>query len=265
MNRVVLVTGASSGIGSAVCEEYARRGARVALIARRTDRLEALAEKLGGPSRAIAVAADVSRDGDLERATKTVLDAFGRIDVVLANAGFSVNGTLERLTLADYQRQFDTNVFGVLRTVYATLDAVKETRGSYGLVGSVSGFVSVPGFTPYSMSKYAVRALAEGLALELARHSVSVTHIAPGFVDSEIRNIDRKGVYREDAKDPVPRWLVVRGAVAAKEIADALDARVPERVITGHGKVLASLSRHLPALMYGVMRAGRAFVPRLTE
>lgn len=264
MERVVLVTGASSGIGRALATEYVRRGARVALLARRKDRLEELVASLGA-DRAMAVAADVCVDGDLERAVAEVTARFGRVDVVVANAGFSVSGPLEKLRLDDYRRQFDTNVFGVLRTIYATLPALRETRGSYALVGSVSGFVSVPGFTAYSMSKYAVRALAEGLDLELAPYGVSVTHVAPGFVDSEIRTVDNKGRLREDAKDPIPSWLVVPSEKAAREIANAIDARKSEAVITNHGRVFASLSRHLPGPVYGLLRLGRRFVPGIDQ
>lgn len=260
MDRVVFITGASSGIGAALASEYSKRGARVALIARRKDRIDALAKSLGN---AIAVQADVCHDGEQERAVEEVLRAFGRIDVVVANAGYSVSGKLERLTLADYQRQFDTNVFGMLRTIYATLDAVKASRGRYALVGSVSGFVSVPKFTPYSMSKYAVRALAEGLDLELRPHGISVTHVAPGFVESEIRSVDNSGVFRERWKDPVPSWIIVGTDRAAREIADAIDARKSEAVITNHGRVFAALSRHVPRAVRSVLALARPFIPEV--
>lgn len=263
MDRVVLVTGASSGIGRALATEYIRRGARVALLARRKDRIEELARSLG--PNALAVAADVCVDGDLERAVQEVLAAFGRLDVVVANAGFSVNGPLEGLSVDDYRRQFETNVFGMLRTVKATMSAVRAARGSYALVGSVSGFVSVPGYTAYSMSKYAVRALAEGLDLELRPHGVSVTHVAPGFVESEIRAVDNGGRYREGRADPVPSFMVVPSEQAAREIATAIDDRKSEAVITRHGRVFASLGRHLPRVVYGILRLGGRFVPSIDQ
>ncbi|MBI2392628.1 MAG: SDR family NAD(P)-dependent oxidoreductase [Deltaproteobacteria bacterium] len=262
-DRVVLITGASSGIGRALAQEYARRGARLALVARRRERLEDLANALG--PRAVAVQGDVCRDGDLDRAVDEVLRAFGRIDVVVANAGFSVNGALDRITVDDYRRQLETNVFGVLRTIYATLDAVKASRGAYALVGSVSGFVSVPGYTAYSMSKYAVRALAEGLDVELRPHGVSVTHVAPGFVESEIRSVDNRGTYRAESADPVPSWIVVPSPKAAREIADAIDARRSEAVITRHGRVFAALSRHLPWLVHRTLGFGARFIPQIDQ
>lgn len=262
-DRVVLVTGASSGIGRALSEEYVRRGERVALVARRKDRLEELARALG--DRAFAVEGDVCADGALDHAVEQVLSRFGRLDVVVANAGFSVSGPLEKLTVDDYRRQLETNVFGMLRTIYATLPAVKAAHGSYALVGSVSGFVSVPGYTAYSMSKYAVRALAEGLDLELRPHGVSVTHVAPGFVESEIRVVDNRGRFREGRKDPIPSWLVVPSDKAAREIADAIDARKSEAIITNHGRVFASISRHAPGMVYGLLKLGRRLIPGIDQ
>ncbi len=253
MERVVLVTGASSGIGEAIAREYASRGARVALVARRVERLEQLAAELGA-ERALAVAADVRDEGSLHEATARVLERFGHLDVVVANAGIPMNGRLERLTVADYQRQLDVNTFGVLRTIYATLEALKASRGAYGLVGSVSGYVSPPGSTAYSMSKYAVRALAEGLWAELRPYGISVTHIAPGFVESEIRTVDNRGEQRTDRPDPAPAWIVMPREKAARQIATAIDKRRREVVVTGHGKLAVALATTAPSLLHAVMR-----------
>jgi len=128
--QVVFITGASSGIGEALAREFAGAGADVALAARRVDRLARLAAEIEGLGRrALVLPCDVTADGDLERAAGRTREAFGRIDVVVANAGFGVMGPVETLTLADYRYQFETNVFGVLRTVYATLEDVKRARG----------------------------------------------------------------------------------------------------------------------------------------
>jgi short-subunit dehydrogenase len=226
------------------------------LVARRTDRLRALAAELERDGRRVlAVAGDVTVDGDLPRAVAAARAAFGRLDVVVANAGFGVVGPVERLTLDDYRRQFETNVFGVLRTVYATLGDLKASRGRLAIIGSVAGHVATPGSSPYAMSKFAVRALAEALGHELAPAGVSVTLISPGFVDSEIRRVDNSGLLRADAPEPVPAWLLVSAERAARATVRAVARRRREAVVTGHGKVAVFFQRHLPWLVAAGIRA----------
>lgn len=257
----VMITGASSGIGAALAREFAERGARLVLVARRTDRLVALASELrAGGSEVLVCAGDVTRDGDLERATEQAQKTFGVLDVVVANAGFGVQGRLARLSIDDVRRQFETNVFGVLRTFYATHAALAESRGRLALIGSVSGFFCSPGTIPYSMSKFAVRALAEGLQYELAREGISVTHIAPGFVESEISLVDNQGVLHDTPPRPkAPQFLFMKTPEAARQIVDAILAREPLRIITGHGKVLVAASRYTPDMLRTTLKllAGR--------
>jgi short-subunit dehydrogenase len=255
--HVAFITGASSGIGAALAREFSRRGAAIALAARRFDRLEMLAQEIGaGGGRAVALACDVTRDGDLERAVAGAQERFGRIDIAVANAGFGVIGPFERLTVDDYRRQFETNVFGVLRTVHATLDELKRTRGRLTIIGSMAGHLSAPGTSAYSMSKFAVRALAEALGHELRPAGVSVTLISPGFVESEIHQIDNRGMHRPNARDPV-KHLRMPADKAARQIVAATIRRRRERVITAHGKLFVFVSRHAPGLLGGLMRMAR--------
>jgi short-subunit dehydrogenase len=254
--QVVLITGASSGIGAALAREFARQGADVVLLARRADRLTALAQEIERSGRrALVVTADVTVDGDLERAVAATRATFGRLDVVIANAGFGVVGPVESLSLDDYRRQFETNVFGVLRTVQAALDSLKASRGRLVILGSVAGHIATPGSSPYSMSKFAVRGLSDALGYELAATGVSVTLVSPGFVESEIRRVDNTGVFQPQVREPVPAWLVVPAARAARQIVRAIARRRREVVITGHGKLAVFLQRHAPWLMAAIIRA----------
>jgi len=253
---VVFITGASSGIGAALSLEFAREGADVVLAARRRDRLESVAAGIGAIGRRAVVApCDVTREGDLERAAAAGRAAFGKLDVVVANAGFGVTGVLERLSLDDYRRQLETNVVGVLRTVYATLDDLKKSRGRLVVIGSVSGYIALAGSSPYSMSKFAVRALADSLGHELAEHGVSVTLISPGFVDSEIRQVDNRGILRMEKPAPrIPAPMVMATPTAARKIVGAVARRRREVVITALGKVSVFLHRHAPGLLAQIIR-----------
>jgi len=249
-DKVVLVTGASSGIGAAIALECAGRGADVVLAARRVDRLDEVASQVRSfGRRALPVACDVTVDGDLERAVSEGTERLGSIDRVYANAGFGVAGTLERLELEDYRRQFETNVFGVLRTAFASMDALRSSRGCLAIIGSVSGFVAMPGSSPYSMSKAAVHALSDSLRVEFKRHGVGVTLVVPGFIRSEIRRVDNRGVFRPEARDRIPDWLPMAADTAARKIVNAVESRRRVLVLTGHGRLAVSLQRHAPWLL----------------
>jgi len=248
--KVAFITGASSGIGAAMAREFARRGAAVVLTARRWERIEALALELRErEGKALAVRCDVNRDGDLEAAVATAIDKFGRIDWVVANAGFGVTGAVHKIEIEDYRRQFETNVFGVLRTVHATRDELIATRGGLALMGSVMSYVTLPLSSPYSMSKHAVRALAGSLRAEIVKHGVAVTLLAPGFVDSEFRQVDNEGRFNEDSTDPVPGWLSMDTDRAAAKLVKGILRRKRVVVITGHGKLFVFLERHFPWLV----------------
>jgi short-subunit dehydrogenase len=244
MTLSVLITGASSGIGAALAREYDKRGARVAMLARREDKLLAVAKELRD---AHPIVCDVTDEASVQNAVRTAIRAVGELDVVIANAGISVLGTVEELSIDDYRRQMETNVFGVLRTVKASLSSLRRASGRIALVGSVSGFLSLPGTSAYAMSKFAVRALAEALGAELSSQGVSVTHVAPGFVESEMRSINGKN-------DPIPPFLVMPNDRAAHEIARAVEARKPEAVITNHGKAAMFVATRFPRTIHSVVR-----------
>ncbi len=248
--KVAFITGASSGIGAAMARDFARRGVDVVLLARRWERLEALAlEVRARGNRALTLRCDVTVDGDLEAAVAQTLEELGRIDWVVANAGFGVAGAVHKLSLDDFRRQFETNIYGVVRTVQATRDALIATRGSIAIMGSVMSYLALPVSAPYSMSKHAVRALAASLRGEMARYGVGVTLLAPGFVRSEIRHVDNEGRHKEDARDPVPKWLVMDTDKAAAKLVTGTIRRKREVVITMHGKIVVFLVRHAPWLI----------------
>ena len=180
---VFLITGASSGIGAATARQASAAGYRLVLAARSTDKLEQLAEELGGDERAIAVTCDVTDFGRQEAMVQAALDAFGQIDVAFANAGFgAARGFLEE-TPEQWRDMVLTNVLGCAYTIRATLPALKDSVGHLLLTSSVAGRRALPG-SLYSATKHAVTAMAESARQELNDTGVRVTSIEPGMIDT---------------------------------------------------------------------------------
>lgn len=256
--KAVLITGASAGIGAAVARELAAHGANLVLTARRLDRLEKLAEELAPRTNVVVLATDVTRDGDVELAVAAAERAFGKLDIAIANAGFAVTGRLDRLTLDDHRRQLETNVFGVLRTIYASLPALRRAHGQVVIMGSIAGHVPTPTTGPYNMSKFALRALAEVLHDEVREDGVAVTLLSPGFVVSEISRVDNQGRLHDRDGSRVPEWLRMPADEAARQIVDAVAQRKREAIITAHGKIAVFFYRHFPWLVQLFFTGSRA-------
>jgi len=248
--KTALVTGASTGIGRALALEFARQGADVALAARRMELLEKLARDIEALGRkALPLRCDVTKETEVQAAIASAASTFGGLDVVVANAGFGVVGPVEALSIDDFRRQFETNVFGVLHTVKPAIPVLERSRGRLALIGSVSGHVTVPATGAYSMSKFAVRSLADALFHELRPKGIAVTLVSPGFIESDFRQVDNKGVHHPGQADPYPKWIVMSTAVAARKIVRAISCGRREIILTGHGKLAVFLQRHVPWML----------------
>jgi NADP-dependent 3-hydroxy acid dehydrogenase YdfG len=182
-DRVLLITGASSGIGAATARRASSEGWRVALAARSRDRLNVLADELGGAGRAFAVACDVCEWDQQQQMAETTLAAFGQIDAVFANAGFGgPRGFLED-TPEHWREMVLTNVYGAALTLRATIPALTESRGHLLLTSSVAGRRVLPG-SMYSCTKHAVTAMGEAARQDLHGTGIRVTLIEPGMTDT---------------------------------------------------------------------------------
>jgi short-subunit dehydrogenase len=254
----VLITGASSGIGAGLAREFARRGLRVALVARRVEQLEALASEIrGAGGKASAHRGDVTVDGDIAHVVGEIKAQGGAPFIVVANAGFGVVGRAQDLTLDDYRRQFETNIYGVLRSLKESIDSLRETQGRFVIMGSVAGYISIPSGSPYAMSKFAVRALSESLHGELRAEGVGCTLISPGYVDSDIRRVDNQGGFHQHAKDPIPDWLRMRTDIAARIMVRGILRGKRDVIVTFHGQAMIFFARHFPRLTrYLLLRSG---------
>ncbi len=258
-DQVVWITGGWSGLGRAMAVEFARQGARVAVSGRRADRLEevvGLIEAVGGMGAALPL--DVTDEDAVELAARAVVDTFGRIDVVVANAGYAVSGRIESLSTESWRRQFEVNVMGLISTVRCTLPELKRSRGRVVLIASVAAFISAPGSGAYTASKAAVRSIGGTLSAELAGSGVTCTTIHPGFVESEINQVDNSGVFHADRSDTRPAALMWTADRAAAVIVRAIHQRKVEYVFTGHGKLAAFIGMHLPGITTRIAGMGES-------
>lgn len=248
--RVVWITGGSSGLGRAMALVAARRGDHVFVSARRAAELGEVVEAArAAGGRADAVACDVTDEDAVAAAAAAVAERGGRLDVVVANAGFSVAGRVESLSAEDWRRQFDVNVVGAAITARHAIPHLRATRGRIGLVGSVAALALFPGFAAYQSSKAAVLALGRTLAMELAPDGISVTVLQPGFVATDIARVDNRGQLDPSREDRRPAALMWQAEPAAERMLSALDRRVVEYTFTGHGRVGVFLGRHFPGLL----------------
>lgn len=209
--KVVIVTGASSGIGEATARQFGREGAKVVLAARRVDRLEALAKEItsmGMGAEALVVQADLSKLNDIQSLINQTLDQYGRIDVLVNNAGFGRLDWLENLDpVKDIQSQFDVNVLGVIQTTRQALPAmIKQRSGHIINMCSMAGLVATPTYTIYAACKHAVHGFSEALRREVKPWGIDVSMIYPGGVTTEFGQ--HAGIKRK-TKATTPKSLLL--------------------------------------------------------
>ena len=188
--KVVVITGASSGLGEATARDLSAQGAAVVLGARRADRIKSLADELtrrGG--KALAVPTDVTRSEQVKKLVDGAVQAYGRIDVMINNAGLMPQSPLERLRIDEWDRMIDVNIKGVLYGIAAALPYMREQKSGHIInVSSVAGHKVRAGGAVYAATKHAVLALSEGLRQEVKPYNIRTTVISPGAVATELPN-----------------------------------------------------------------------------
>ncbi|HVS26884.1 MAG TPA: SDR family oxidoreductase [Burkholderiales bacterium] len=247
----VVITGASSGIGETLAREYARRGAILALIARRADLLAGLKNTL--PATVATYAADVRDAQAMQQAAGDFVSRFGCPDVVIANAGIS-RGTLTEKAedLEAFQRILDINVMGMVKTFQPFLPAMREAgRGTLVGIASVAGFRGFPGVGAYCASKSAAITYLESLRAELHGSGLSVLTVCPGYIATAMT-----------ANNPYPMPFIISAEAAAKKIIRAIESQRRFLVIPWQMAVLGRLLKILPGGLYDRLFAKALRKPR---
>ena len=187
MSKVIIITGASSGLGAATAVACANAGHQVVLAARREARLHDLAASIGKPDDTLALRIDVRHLEDIETMVTATLERFGRIDALFANAGVGESNRLQDVTEEELLWQTEVNFLGVIRCARAVLPHMLERRSGHILTtSSVAGDVPTGGLSVYAATKGGVTAFTEALRREVAAHGIKVTHLVPGFIESEM-------------------------------------------------------------------------------
>ena len=257
-DKVIWITGGGSGIGLALALELASQGAKLVISGRRETKLNdaaAMIKAKGGQCHAMPC--DVTQYDSLKRCVSDIVAQHGKLDIAIANAGFAVNGRIEKVSEEDWRRQMDVNVVGLAQTARAALPALYETSGQIVLIASVAAFLGAEYSGAYCASKAAVRSIGITLQLELKNTGVRCTTIHPGFVESEIAQVDNQGRHNPNAPDKRPAKLMWRADKAAKVMAKAIAKRKREYVFTWHGKVGVFLGSHFPRFTLWLMGFGK--------
>lgn len=214
--KVIVITGATSGLGEAAAKDLSQQGAIVVLGARRVDRINALAEEINkNGGKALALATDVVKVEQVKALVDAAIKTYGRIDVIINNAGLMPHSPLDRLKIDEWNQMIDVNIKGVLYGIAAALPYMKEQKsGQIINVSSVAGHVVRPGGVVYSATKHAVRVISEGLRQEVKPYNIRTMIISPGAVDTELPNTISEPDVAKGIKDFYEQYAIPASSFA---------------------------------------------------
>jgi dehydrogenase/reductase SDR family protein 7B len=249
-NTVVLITGGTSGIGRACALEFGRAGARVVITGRDASKLAATATELAGANiECHTVQGDVGIFTDATRAVTDTIAAFGRLDVLINNAGLSMRAKFADVDVKVLEQLMQTNFFGTVYTTKAALSHLLASKGTIVGISSIAGYRGLPGRTGYSASKFAMNGFLESLRTELLPQGVNVLTAAPGFTASNIRHTALLANGQSQNNTPRNEGKMMTSEEVAHHLRRAVEKRQRSFVLTGEGKLVVFLNKWLPSLM----------------
>lgn len=250
-NKVVIITGASSGIGKAMAEEFARRGANLVLGARQYVTLCEIAQSLQQQYhiKAIAVRCDVSVADDCRSLINQAIITFKHIDVLVNNAGISMRALFNDVEVDVLKKVMDVNFWGTVYCTKYALPEITKSKGSIVGVSSIAGYKGLPGRTGYSASKFAMNGFLDSLRIENLKTGVHIMTACPGFTASNIRNTALAKDGSEQGESSMDEAKMMSAEEVAKRIADGIESRKRTLVMTKQGELTVFLSKFLPAFL----------------
>jgi len=249
-NKVVIVTGASSGIGEATAVEFAAAGAKVVLAARSGDRLEEIVRRIrDNNGNAICVVTDVSVEDECRKLIEKTVSHFGTIDILINNAGISMRAVFTEVDLKVLHRLMNVNFWGTVYCTKYALPYLIKNKGSLVGVSSVAGFHGLPGRTGYSASKFAMHGFFETIRIENLKNGLHVMVIAPGFTATRIRNSALLADGSEQGSSPRNENHLPKPEFVARWILKGIRKKKRNKIITWEGQLTALFQRIVPKLV----------------
>jgi short-subunit dehydrogenase len=249
-DKVIIITGASSGIGLATARLFAGMGAKLSLAARSIDRLESLASELTDDrSRILCIKTDVSVEEDCRRLIEETVRRFGKIDILINNAGISMRAPFLDVNLEVIKKLMNVNFWGTVYCTKYALPEILKTKGSIAGVISTAGYVAIPGRTGYVTSKYAIRGFLETLRIEHLNDGINVLVFAPGYTASNVRNAALLADGSPQGYSPKDEGKLMSAEKVAEKLAYGLYRRKKEMILTALGYWDIWLYRRFPRLM----------------
>jgi NADP-dependent 3-hydroxy acid dehydrogenase YdfG len=241
-DKVVVITGASSGIGKALADVALNFGAKVAVCARNEQKLR---EAFNNNPELYYAAVDVSKEADCQRFIDGVLQKWGRVDVLINNAGITMRALFEEADLSVIRELMDINFWGTVYCTKFALTSIRENKGVIVGVSSIAGYRGLPARTGYSASKFAMQGFLEALKTELLHTGAHVMWVSPGFTTSNIRNVARSASGEMQGETPLDEGKLMSAEECAAIIWNAVEKRKRTVVMTGQGKLTVWLNRLL--------------------
>lgn len=251
-NKVVVITGGTSGIGKALTIAFLQAGAKVAVCGRKQDTLQALQQELSSPALYTHVA-DVSVEADCKSFIEHSIERFGKIDILVNNAGISMRAMFRDADVSVLKQLMDINFWGTVYCTKYALPSILETKGTVIGISSIAGYRGLPARTGYSASKFAMQGFLEALRTENLHTGINVMWACPGFTASNIRNtaLNEKG--KSQSETPLEESRLMSAEAVAQAIMKAIIKRKRTLVLTGQGKLTVLLSKLLPGIADGLV------------